>query len=107
MAKCCVVFSQSPFEDLIAFRVRHVLLLVSILTSNAPGQWYFALLDPRGMNAIARTQPFFKTGHDSLLLSIGLYICMQVRKKLLLTDSSLSRFVFLKRRLHLFYLKFH
>ena len=39
MAKCCVVFSQSPFEDLTAFRVRHVLLLVSILTSNAPGQW--------------------------------------------------------------------
>ena len=38
MAKCCVVFSQSPFEDLTAFRVRHVLLLVSILTSNAPGQ---------------------------------------------------------------------
>ena len=38
MAKCCVVFSQSPFEDLAAFRVRHVLLLVSILTSNAPGQ---------------------------------------------------------------------
>ena len=39
MAKCCVVFSQSPFEDFTAFRVRHVLLLVSILTSNAPGQW--------------------------------------------------------------------
>ena len=39
MAKCCVVFSQSPFEDLTAFRVRHVLLLISILTSNAPGQW--------------------------------------------------------------------
>ena len=46
MAKCCVVFSQSPFEDLTAFRVRYVLLLVSyilllvsILTSNAPGQW--------------------------------------------------------------------
>ena len=38
MAKCCVVFSQSPFEDLTAFRVRHVLLLVSILTSNAPEQ---------------------------------------------------------------------
>ena len=32
MAKCCVVFSQSPSEDLTAFRVRHVLLLVSILT---------------------------------------------------------------------------
>ena len=32
MAKCCVVFSKSPFEDLTAFRVRHVLLLVSILT---------------------------------------------------------------------------
>ena len=39
MAKCCVVFSQSPFEDLTTFRVRHVLLLVSILKSNAPGQW--------------------------------------------------------------------
>ena len=39
MAKCCVVVSQSPFEDLTAFRIRHVLLLVSILTSNAPGQW--------------------------------------------------------------------
>ena len=39
MAKCCVVFPQSPFEDLTAFRVRHALLLVSILTSNAPGQW--------------------------------------------------------------------
>ena len=39
MAKCCVVFSQSPFEDLIAFRVRHFLLLVSTLTSNAPVQW--------------------------------------------------------------------
>ena len=38
MAKFCVVFLQSPFEDLTAFRVRHVLLLVSILTSNAPGQ---------------------------------------------------------------------
>ena len=38
MAKCCVVFSQLPFEDLTAFRVRYVLLLVSILTSNAPGQ---------------------------------------------------------------------
>ena len=33
MAKSCVVISQSPFEDLTAFRVRHVLLLVSILTS--------------------------------------------------------------------------
>ena len=31
-------FSQSPFEDLTAFRVRHVLLLVSILTSNPAGQ---------------------------------------------------------------------
>ena len=40
MAKCCVVFSQSPFEDLTTFRVRHVLLLVSILTSNATGQWF-------------------------------------------------------------------
>ena len=40
MAKCCVVFPQSPFEDLTAFRVRHVLLLISILTSNAPGQWF-------------------------------------------------------------------
>ena len=29
MAKCCVVFSQSSFEDLTAFRVRHVLLLVT------------------------------------------------------------------------------
>ena len=29
MAKCCVVFSQSPFEDLTAFRVRHVLLRVT------------------------------------------------------------------------------
>ena len=36
---CCVVFAQSPFEDHTAFRVRHILLLVSILTSNAPGQW--------------------------------------------------------------------
>ena len=27
MAKCCVVFSQSPFEDLTVFRVRHILLL--------------------------------------------------------------------------------
>ena len=40
MAKCCVVFSQSPFEDLTAFRIHHVLLLVSILTSNALGQWW-------------------------------------------------------------------
>ena len=39
MAKYCVVFSQSPFEDLTAFRVRHVLLLISKLTSNTPGQW--------------------------------------------------------------------
>ena len=39
MAKC-VVFSQSPFEDLTAFRVRHFLLLVSILTSNAPRRCY-------------------------------------------------------------------
>ena len=39
MAKCRVVFSQSLFEVLTAFRVRYVLLLVSILTSNAPGQW--------------------------------------------------------------------
>ena len=31
MAKSCVVFSQSPFEDLTTFRIRHVLLLVSIL----------------------------------------------------------------------------
>ena len=38
-AKCCAVFLQSPFEDLTAFRVRHILLVVSILTSNAPGQW--------------------------------------------------------------------
>ena len=44
MAKCCVVFPQSPFEDLTAFRVRHVLLLVSILTSNAPGQWYMRVV---------------------------------------------------------------
>ena len=40
MAKYCVVISQSPFEDITAFRVRHYLLLVSILTSNASGQWY-------------------------------------------------------------------
>ena len=39
MAKCCVVFSQPPFEDLTVFRVRHALLLVSVLTSNAPGEW--------------------------------------------------------------------
>ena len=39
MAKCCLVFAQSPSEDLNAFCVRHVLLLVSILTSIAPGQW--------------------------------------------------------------------
>ena len=32
-------FPRSAFEDPTAFRVRHVLLLVSILTSNAPGQW--------------------------------------------------------------------
>ena len=37
MAKYCEVFSQSSFEDLTAFRNRHVLLLV--ITSNAPGQW--------------------------------------------------------------------
>ena len=29
MAKCYVVLSQSPFEDITAFRVRHVLLLVT------------------------------------------------------------------------------
>ena len=40
MAKYCVVFPQSPFADLAAFRVRHVLLLVSILTSNTPEQWF-------------------------------------------------------------------
>ena len=39
MAKCCVVSPQSPFEDLTAFRIRHVLLLVSILTSDTPIHW--------------------------------------------------------------------
>ena len=36
MAKYCVIFPQSPLEELAAFRARHVFLLyVSILTSNA------------------------------------------------------------------------
>ena len=39
MAECCVVFSQSPFGNLTAFRIRHVLLLVTVLTSSAPGKW--------------------------------------------------------------------
>ena len=39
MAKCCVVFPQLAFGGPTAFRVRYVLLLVSILTISAPDQW--------------------------------------------------------------------
>ena len=60
MAKYCVVFPQSAFEDPTAFHVCHVLLLVSILTSNAPGQcwWHQAIIWTNA--GILLTEPLWK-----------------------------------------------
>ena len=65
MAKCCVVFSQSPFEDLIGFRVRHFLLLVSTLTSNAPVQCPRPTLTDFWNNRRKDAVPFVSKVHPS------------------------------------------
>ena len=108
MAKCCVVFSQSPFEDLTAFHVRHVLLLVSIFTSNAPGQCTMAhrggdCRESRTLNKVLMPMSdafVAKTRHTGYVPYLALlpYACIQPRCSLSLFHGSLGHsIVFLWR----------